>query len=379
MANVTVGTGYILRTDLMDLAGFWDLPKVSSSATSYAVDAGDNFVADFTIGNLTFNTAGKPASGTITAIEERLNGEIACRIANLQVSVPQFYQISAAGQNSVAISTMFGGDDSFSGSGFDDYIESYAGHDWVFGGAGKDTINGGDGNDHLYGQSANGGLDDADVINGGEGSDYIQGNAGDDTLDGGNGSDRINGGNGADSITGGNGNDVINGNAGNDRIDGGTGEDSIRGGQGDDTISGGNGDDVLIGDLGNDVLVGGQGFDTMTGGGGADTFRFAGTDAPAATGVTRLSLISDFEHLTDKLALGFVPTYVATGTAATIADARVSAQALMTAHSGTMEVSAVQVGGDTMLFWGAAGADLISSGVRLAGVQATIVTTADFV
>jgi Ca2+-binding RTX toxin-like protein len=66
------------------------------------------------------------------------------------------------------------------------------------------------------------------TIVGGDGNDTITGTAFNDTIDGGNGNDTITGGPGDDFIEGGNGNDTLTGSGGNDVVvDTGDGEDTI--------------------------------------------------------------------------------------------------------------------------------------------------------
>lgn len=66
------------------------------------------------------------------------------------------------------------------------------------------------------------------TIVGGDGNDTITGTAFNDTIEAGNGNDTVTGGPGDDFIEGGNGNDTLTGSAGNDVvIDTGDGEDTI--------------------------------------------------------------------------------------------------------------------------------------------------------
>jgi hypothetical protein len=84
------------------------------------------------------------------------------------------------------------------------------------------TIIGGDGNDTITGTAFN------DVITGGDGNDTVTGGPGDDTIDAGNGNDTVTGGPGNDTIEGGNGNDTLTGGDGDDTVtDIGDGEDTI--------------------------------------------------------------------------------------------------------------------------------------------------------
>ena len=268
------------------------------------------------------------------------------------------------------------GDDVMYGGDGNDRMAAGSGNDYVYGGAGSDTIDGGDGNDHLYGYGFGPGasIDGADSISGGAGGDYIQGNAGDDTLDGGDGNDRIYGGADNDHITGGAGNDSVNGNFGDDVIDGGAGDDSLRGGKGCDVITGGDGNDQIYGDLG---------ADTLTGGAGADVFHFSGSDAAIVdtdTLLGHIDTITDFTDGQDHIALGFAPTAVVHGAfAGTVAQALTYAQQLLDGQSSSSEVAAVQVGNDTLLFYGNSGGHIADSVIDLQNVTGTSIGTSDFI
>ena len=69
-----------------------------------------------------------------------------------------------------------------------------------------------------------------------DGNDTITGTAFDDTIIGGNGNDTITGGPGVDYIEGNAGNDTLTGSAGNDTLIAGTGNDTLSGGLGNDTL-----------------------------------------------------------------------------------------------------------------------------------------------
>lgn len=268
---------------------------------------------------------------------------------------------------------------------------------FVNGGAGDDSIDGGAGADRIFGNAATtvaGSADGNDVIDAGAGNDYVNGNAGNDSIDGGAGSDRLFGGSGNDTIIGGLGNDTVNGNLGNDEISGGDGNDSLRGGQGNDEIDGGAGNDVIQGDLGNDVITGGTGADIMTGGEGADTFNFVAGDAAAVTiGTAKFyDTITDFTVGEDTLNIGLVVTdetilVKASGvsfdaTAAGVTAAIDYANGLL-AGADDGSVAAIQVGGDTYLFYEADGeytaTASVDSFIKLTGVTATALSEDDFV
>lgn len=293
-----------------------------------------------------------------------------------------------------------GGDDHVTGGNSGDHLAGGDGNDTIDGLGANDVVQGGAGDDVLYGGNGNNNLD------GGDGNDWIDGGgqdpatlysasvtSGSDTIIGGNGADHIWGADqsvhagapdGADSISAGDGNDYVNGNAGADTIDGGAGNDRLRGGQGDDQIFGGDGNDIIQGDAGNDTLHGGAGYDVLTGGPGADTFAFSvygplSLSEASFDSAGHTDVITDFEDGVDKIALGFTPAAVLTGTAATFSAAETAAQAMFDNHAGDHEVGAMQVGADTYLFFSGTGGGDIYAAVKLAGIQATLIDTGDFV
>lgn len=311
--------------------------------------------------------------------------------------------VSGGGGGDTITVTSGEGNLTISGEAGDDSIdaEDAEGNLLISGGAGNDVLTGGDGADRIFGNAATsvaGAADGNDVINAGAGNDYVNGNAGNDSIDGGAGRDRLFGGSGNDTINGGTGDDTVNGNLGNDVINGDAGNDSLRGGQGDDVLNGGTGNDVLQGDLGNDTITGGTGADIMTGGDGADTFIFAAGDAndviigTGASAKTFYDTITDFTVGEDKLDIGLAVTddtiiLKATGvsfdaTAAGVAQAVTYANGLL-ADADAGSVAAIQVGGDTYLFYEADGvytgtAD-VDSFIKLTGVTASALSEDDFV
>ena len=93
--------------------------------------------------------------------------------------------------------------------------------------------------------------------------------------------------------------DIEHGKGGNDWLYGFAGNDQIFGDAGNDTLSGGLGDDRLYGGAGTDRLYGGAGRDTLSGGADKDTFIF---QSAADTRSGALSdVITDFQHLADKI------------------------------------------------------------------------------
>lgn len=285
------------------------------------------------------------------------------------------------------------GNDHIAGNEGNNHIDGGSGDDFIEGGgynylrnpypyqvdSGSDLISGGEGNDHIWGSreaDATSSLDGADTIDGGNGSDYINGNAGADVIHGGAGTDRLYGGADGDKLYGEAGADHLNGNKGDDTVDGGDGNDEIFGGQGNDELFGGADNDRVSGDAGADTLHGGSGIDTLTGGADPDTFAFAAQDAPLSSG--GYELVADFQAGTDKIMLPFLPTAILTGSA-TLANALSVAQHLLDDHVGDHEVAAIQIGGDTYLFYASNGGASVDSGIEIAGTTAAALRGADFV
>ena len=228
------------------------------------------------------------------------------------------------------------GNDTKSGTAYDDFMEGLAGNDNLNGGNGNDYLYGGDGNDSLYGGNGN------DYLHGGAGNDALFGGSGNDYLQGGFGIDQLSGGAGDDTyrlfedasdtitelagegtdlvvssfdytlgpnlenltlisfgaygagnelnnvITSVMGDDTLFGAGGNDTLIGSPRSNDLYGGTGDDTIKGGGGNDYLDGGVGNDKLYGGPGDDvyvvdvdnTMVPSGQRDTAKDAAIELP---------------------------------------------------------------------------------------------------
>ena len=143
------------------------------------------------------------------------------------------------------------GDDSYTGTAFDDKIIATLGADTVDGGDGVDlitftafetgvTVNLG------AGTGPNGSvLSNIEDVAGSAFNDILLGSAEDNMLKGGRGDDRMYGLDGDDSIIGGSGNDIIHAGTGNDTVEGGGGNDDITGRAGADVMTGGGGADIF--------------------------------------------------------------------------------------------------------------------------------------
>jgi serralysin len=177
---------------------------------------------------------------------------------------------------------MGNGNDTVTGTAFDNGINGGGGNDVIFGGGGNDTLRGNSGVDRL-----NGGAGNDNIVSDGDGGTY-NGDADDDLMFSGLGRETMNGGSGSDTInhTFFNGNYVFNMATGLTNLAGerylnfenadmGNGNDTVTGTASDNGINGGGGNDTIFGGGGNDLLIGGLGRDNLTGGGGADRYYFS--------------------------------------------------------------------------------------------------------
>jgi Ca2+-binding RTX toxin-like protein len=147
------------------------------------------------------------------------------------------------------------GNDSVTGTAFDDLITGGKGRDTLIGDAGDDTF------------LVSGTGDGEDLIYGGDGYDVILGSAGKDTiylrgLTASHSIEEINGGGGVNTLAGSSGSDVLDLS--------GTLLVNI------DLVDGGKGHDHIIGTAFDDLIMGGPGRDTLIGGGGIDTAIYSG-------------------------------------------------------------------------------------------------------
>ena len=106
-------------------------------------------------------------SGTIDSFSIDGPGKADFSISGLDMDAKDFVTALAHLQTGKLLDLVLGGDETISGSGFNDFL---------FGGKGKDTILGNDGADRLLGGSG------ADIITGGAGGDLLIGGDGADTF-----------------------------------------------------------------------------------------------------------------------------------------------------------------------------------------------------
>lgn len=227
---------------------------------------------------------GIPIAGTITGFKVYdSTGAVAFSISKLAIPAATLAAIYPIGggpvDQNLLMNVLLSGNDTLTGSNFDDVLEGRGGNDILNGGGGNDMLLGGTGND-TYLLST---IPDAIVENAGEGIDTIKWTVGTPssalTLAAG-----IFGGQEIENVS------VISkfgvSLTGNDL------DNSLIGGTGIDTIDGGNGNDLLDGGKGNDNLIGGDGDDIYIFDSIGDTASdFAGLDeGRSATLSLRLDL-----------------------------------------------------------------------------------------
>jgi Ca2+-binding RTX toxin-like protein len=182
----------------------------------------------------------------------------------------------------VGFDTLYGeeGNDTLNGSFGDDYLVGGAGVDILNGGANIDTVDYSAATSLVlvrldtptqyaqWGSGIGGAIEQDTLISienvtTGSGADYLYGDGNANILYGNAGNDYIAAGGGNDRIFGGSGQEFIDASSGDDIVDGGADGDTIYGGANSDTLTGGDGDDALYGDHGADSLSGGNGVDSL--------------------------------------------------------------------------------------------------------------------
>ncbi|HVI33393.1 calcium-binding protein [Phenylobacterium sp.] len=282
--------------------------------------------------------------------------------------------------------------DLLDGGDGNDSLAAFAGGNTLSGGEGNDTLSGGPGASRLEGgvgiDLLTGGTG-ADFLFGGDGGDTISDPGGQNVIDGGGGGDHITvSGPGAGTVAAGDGDDTVTavdshtveGGLGNDKLTGGSrisgdaGDDTLAAGAASTVLDGDAGLDSLLGNTGNDTLSGGddadtlsggRGADALSGGAGADVFVFGAGDNGTASG--QPDRILDWAGADDRISF----QWAAIGTHAygqgTAADYASAISHATTVLQGSIDVVAIQVGADVVIFADIGGANSIGSTVVLVG------------
>jgi Ca2+-binding RTX toxin-like protein len=139
------------------------------------------------------------------------------------------------------------------------------------------------------------------------------------------------------------------------------------------------GNDTLFGGDGADTLVGGGGRDVIVGNFGPDRFDFAASTSSTAAGQADTITGWQAEDHIRFEAIGGVSSGYSEITAANEAEALAAANALI--QSGRVDVVAVQVGADVIVFADSGGddADGAEDAVRLVGVTLADISIGSFV
>jgi len=269
MALVRVGAGHWLDMTWLNIGNLAYGEMTFANATRMTQTFSDGTVTQFR-GSFSYTNQGVLNGGTLTSMEEYINGQFAFEMSGFSVPVATFIGWIESGNTYAAEAYMFSGNDQMIGGEGNDALLGFAGNDSINGGGGDDALAGNEGDDTIHGGHGD------DYIVGLEGNDVIEGGWGDDDINGNMGNDTVRGGDGADVVRGGKDNDIVYGDAGDDpHLNGNLGDDYVFGGTGNDTCYGGQGNDVIYGQEGNDLLSGDLGNDTLIGGDGADRFLFA--------------------------------------------------------------------------------------------------------
>ncbi|HEX7944380.1 MAG TPA: hypothetical protein VF495_06920 [Phenylobacterium sp.] len=284
--------------------------------------------------------------------------------------------------------------DTLLGGQGDDTVQGVNGMDFLDGNLGNDSITGsgqilGEGGDDTIVT----GFDFASTVSGGDGNDKIvigfadvggvrhavlvpvSGDGGDDTIQSTNPiSETLAGGAGNDSITT-TGNDATS----RDVLDGGDGDDRLMAsGSGGNVLLGGGGDDTIEGGAGADTLDAGAGADTLQGGMGADLFVLNASTVGIAITPTVSDRILDWssaDHI--QLRTPGAPGYTEMTTVDGFPAALTLAQNLIA--GGTVEVVAVQIGPDVVIFADGTAANTVDTATLLIGRTLADISASNFV
>lgn len=195
MADIVISQA----VDMTDQFFFFDFIS-SVSSTEITATEGDYVATIF--GSFTFPTPATIA-GTITGLQQALNGALQFTVDGLDLSASETLSVIENGTLEEGIDFVLGGDDTVAGSNQRDVLFASFGDDKVRANGGNDVVYGEEGKDQLWGAAGK------DKLNGGKGADKMWGGDDNDVLKGGGGKDRLNGDGGNDKLFGGKGGDTF--------------------------------------------------------------------------------------------------------------------------------------------------------------------------
>ena len=302
----------------------------NQSSTSFIVAYGGNKVTVFTgVGYVYDPATGAPIDGTTTSGLRIVDGKPFGLISDTSISTPQAGAYISWNDPQAVNADVFKGNDTITGSAYDDYLDGYGGADTIYGGKGNDTFiisqvgdkayeAVGEGTKDLVLASVAYSLAGQDIENltltgtsniaatGNALANTLTGNAGDNVLNGVSGKDRMVGGAGNDTYVTDGGDTIVEAAAaGTDLVKSSvtltlganlenltlTGTTSING-------TGNTLANTLTGNGAANLLDGKTGADILQGGAGADTFVFS-----TALSASNLDHIKDFVVGTDLIQL----------------------------------------------------------------------------
>lgn len=153
MAILELGTGWGYGIDMndLDISNYNYLFPISTSTTLIRTDerllGNPSYIVEFRGENFQFDGNGDWIGGTLSGIDEYLNGVVVSKTQELWIPVPQFVSWIEGGHTETALNVMFQSNDQINGNVFDDRINGYSGNDHIHPGLGNDTIDGGTGTD----------------------------------------------------------------------------------------------------------------------------------------------------------------------------------------------------------------------------------------
>lgn len=164
--------GYVIDLSTLNLKSLGKITDWDVDHKHFEVTLGGKWTFDIEGSDLSFSS--KKGShmpvvtgGTIDSMSLSGPGDADLSISGLDLSARDLYKALADFNTGKFFDLLLGGNETISGSGFNDNL---------FSGKGDDTLLGNRGNDHLFGAAGN---------------DILIGGAGDDQLDGGDGADRF--------------------------------------------------------------------------------------------------------------------------------------------------------------------------------------------
>ena len=146
MVSVSAGSQTSINTDDLGVTGIRGGTVALATANQLVVNYADGRSTDFR-GNFTYDATGQILTGgTISSVTNSTNGVPGLSVSQLNLPVETALGWEAAGTDPEAIrDALLSGNDSFTGSNFNDTIRAYAGDDTINGGMGDDLLDGGSG------------------------------------------------------------------------------------------------------------------------------------------------------------------------------------------------------------------------------------------